>query len=267
LSDVGSFNFGQAIYKYYEGYATDNLLLRQNALKWLKGEYTTKTEAKEDLGVREIINDQNYYDMIRNFTSFFVSIGYSGFVVNLDEAINLYKISNSTMREKNYEKLLTIYNDSLQGGSSHLLINIAGTKDFLEDRRRGLFSYEALRSRLEANRFETTEFRDFAQPVIKLIPLDYHEIFVLLKNLNEIFNVQYNTAIQIRDEEIKAFMEHLLNQPGASEFLTPREIIREFLNALSIMRQNPSVDRTKLFSSTKVAPSVEYKAATAVEEF
>ncbi|WP_304343890.1 ATP-binding protein [Chryseobacterium koreense] len=252
ITEVGGFDFGSVIVKYYEGYIKNDELLRRNALKWLKGEYKTKTEARQDLGVREIINDQNFYDMLKNFCKLFVSMGYSGFMINLDEAINLYKISTSVMREKNYEKILTIYNDCFQGKVSNLFINFAGTKEFLENERRGLFSYQALKSRLQTNKFETLEIRDFAQPVIKLTPLDHNEIFVLLKKLKLIFDFNYNTDIHISDEEISAFMEEMFNKPGASEFLTPREVIRDFLNILNIIRQNPNVDKKQLFGDIEI---------------
>lgn len=252
LTDVGGFDFGVVVIKYYEGYIKDDELLRRNALKWLKGEYKTKTEARQDLGVREIINDLNYYDMLKNFSRLFVSMGYNGFMVNLDEAINLYKISTAVMREKNYEKILTIYNDCFQGKVSNLFINFAGTKEFLENERRGLFSYQALKSRLETNKFETVEIRDFAQPVIKLLPLDHNEVFVLLKKLKEVFDFNYKTTLEISDDEIQAFMEEMFNKPGASEFLTPREVIREFLNILSIIRQNPNLDKKKLFGGIEI---------------
>lgn len=252
ITEVGGFDFGSVIVKYYEGYIKNDELLRRNALKWLKGEYKTKTEARQDLGVREIINDQNFYDMLKNFCKLFVSMGYSGFMINLDEAINLYKISTSVMREKNYEKILTIYNDCFQGKVSNLFINFAGTKEFLENERRGLFSYQALKSRLQTNKFETLEIRDFAQPVIKLTPLDHNEIFVLLKKLKLIFDFNYNTDIHISDEEISAFMEEMFNKPGASEFLTPREVIRDFLNILNIIRQNPNVDKKQLFGDLEI---------------
>lgn len=252
LTDVGGFDFGTIVTKYYEGYIKDDELLRKNALRWLKGEYRTKTEAKADLGVREIINDMNYYDMIKNFTKLFVSMGYSGFMVNFDEAINLYKISTSVMREKNYEKILTIYNDCFQGKVTNLFINFAGTKDFLENERRGLFSYNALKSRLETNKFETAEVRDFAQPVIRLMPLDHNEIFVLLKKLKLIFDFNYKTQIDVSDSDIQQFMEELFNKPGAAEFLTPREVIRDFLNILNILRQNPGLDKAKLFGELEV---------------
>ena len=253
LTDVGGFDFGTVVMKYYEGYIKGDEQLRRNALKWLKGEYRTKTEAKQDLGVREVINDLNYYDMIKNFCKLFVNMGYSGFMVNLDEAINLYKISTSVMREKNYEKILTIYNDCFQGKVANLFFNFAGTKEVLENERRGLFSYSALKSRLQTNKFETAEIRDFAQPVIRLMPLDNNEIFVLLKKLKAIFDFNYKTEINVNDTDIQQFMEEMFNKPGASEFLTPREVIRDFLNILNILRQNPEIDKNKLFGDIEIS--------------
>lgn len=253
ITDVGGFDFGMVVMKYYEGYIKDDEQLRRNALKWLKGEYRTKTEAKQDLGVREVINDLNYYDMLKNFCKLFVSMGYSGFMVNLDEAINLYKISTSVMREKNYEKIMTIYNDCFQGKVANLFFNFAGTKEVLENERRGLFSYNALKTRLETNKFETAELRDFAQPVIHLMPLDHNEIFVLLNKLKAIFDFNYKTKINIEESDIKQFMEELFNKPGASEFLTPREVIRDFLNILNIIRQNPTADKNKLFGELEIS--------------
>jgi hypothetical protein len=252
ISEVGGFDFGLVVMKYYEGYVRQDDRLRLNALRWLKGEYTTKTEARQDLGVREIIDDLNYYDMLKNFCKFFVSMGYSGFMINLDEAINLYKIGTAAMREKNYEKILTIYNDCFQGKVSNLFINFAGTNEVLENERRGFFSYRALRSRLETNRFESAEYRDFAQPVIKLRPLDFNQVFVLLQMLREIFNVNYSVQVALSDEEILLFMEELYNKPGAAEFLLPREVIRDFLGILSLLRQHPGADKKKMFASLQV---------------
>lgn len=253
VTETGGFDFGVVVIKYYEGYIKNDEFLRRSALKWLKGEYSTKTEARQDLGVREIVNDLNYYDMLKNFCRLFVSIGYSGFMINLDEAINLYKISTANVRAKNYEKVLTIFNDCFQGKVSNLFINFAGTKEFLENERRGLFSYDALKTRLETNKFETLEYRDLAQPVIKLVPLNHNEIFVLLKKLKEIFDTNFNVSININDNDIQSFMEEMFNKPGASEFLTPREVIRDFLNILSILRQNPSADKKTLISDIEIA--------------
>jgi hypothetical protein len=156
------------------------------------------------------------------------------------------------MREKNYEKILTIYNDCFQGKVSHLFINFAGTKEVLENERRGLFSYQALKSRLETNRFESLQIRDFAQPVIRLMPLNHNEIFVLLQKLKAVFDLHYKTQIDITAGDIQMYMEEMFNKPGASEFLTPREVIRDFLNILSILRQNPEVDKKKLIGEIQI---------------
>lgn len=253
VTETGGFDFGVVVIKYYEGYIKNDEHLRRSALKWLKGEYRTKTEARQDLGVREIINDLNYYDMLKNFCRLFVSMGYAGFMVNLDEAINLYKISTANIRAKNYEKILTIFNDCFQGKVSNLFINFAGTKEFLENERRGLFSYDALKTRLETNKYETAQYRDLAQPVIKLVPLSHNEIFVLLKVLKEIFDVNYNVNIDITENDIQLFMEEMFNKPGAVEFLTPREVIRDFLSILSILRQNPGADKNALISEIEIS--------------
>ncbi|NBX52043.1 MAG: biotin carboxylase [Proteobacteria bacterium] len=268
ITEVGGFDFGTVVVKYYEGFIKNDDNLRRSALKWLKGEYKTKTEARQDLGVREIVNDLNYYDMLKNFCKLFVSIGYSGFMINLDEAINLYKISNSAVREKNYEKILTIYNDCFQGKVSNLFFNFAGTNEVLENERRGLFSYNALKSRLVTNKFETSEIRDFAQPVIKLLPISHDEIFVLLQKLKAIFEFNYKTEIAISDEEIHQFMEEIFNKPGASDFLTPREVIRDYLNVLNLIRQNPSVDKKKIFGEIQIKDErPDDSAMENVEEF
>lgn len=253
VTETGGFDFGVVIIKYYEGYIKNDDYLRRSALKWLKGEYRTKTEARQDLGVREIVNDMNYYDMLKNFCRLFVSMGYSGFMVNLDEAVNLYKISTSTMRAKNYEKILTIFNDCFQGKVSNFFINFSGTKEFLENERRGLFSYDALKTRLETNKFETSAYRDLAQPVIKLVPLNHSEIFVLLKKLKEIFDLNHDVNLNITEQDLQLFMEEMFNKPGADEFLTPREVIRDFLNILSILRQNPDADKRTLISDIEIS--------------
>ncbi|CAN5683169.1 ATP-binding protein [soil metagenome] len=267
FSSVGGFEFGQAVAKYYEGYANSNPELQRVSLRWLKGEYTAKTDALRDLGIREIINDKNYYDMLKNLCKLFVSLEYRGFVINMDEAINLYKIAQRQPREKNYEKILSIYNDCLQGGADNIFINFGGTKQFLEDEQRGLFSYQALKSRLSGSRFETGEMRDLSQPVIFLKPLIQEEIFTLLSKLKTIFEQHHNITINCTEKHIVRFMEGHLNRPGASELLTPREVIRDFLQLLSLQRQNPdtTIDRllAQVFGGNKVkddqhsTPSVE----------
>lgn len=250
IAGTGSFEFVSVLVKYAVAFTTQNDVVSRLCLKWLKGEYTTKTEAKADLGVSDIIKDEDLYSAIKNFSDFFVILGYSGFVVNFDEAINLYKIIHPQTRDKNYEKILEIYNDCLQGKSHNLLINFGGTKDFLEDNRRGLFSYQALKSRLETNKFETNEIKDYSQPVIKLSPLSHEEIYVLLGKLKDIFDQHYNTKIDLDDKDIHFFMEEVYNRPGSKDFLTPRDVIRDYLKILNILRQNPSINKTNLIKNT-----------------
>ncbi|WP_163175058.1 BREX system ATP-binding domain-containing protein [Bacteroides sp. 51] len=252
ITETGGFDFGLAIIKYYEGFIKNDDSLRKNALRWLKGEYTTKIEARRDLGVSDIVNDRNYYDMLKNFCRLFVSIGYSGFVINLDEAVNLFKIANPGMRQRNFEKLLSMYNDCFQGKVEHLFFNVAGTNETLEDDKKGFYSYDALKTRLKINKFETQKLRDYSQPVIRLMPLSHDEIFVLLYNLRAIFNFNYNCELDFSDKDIQVFMEEIYNKPGATEFLTPREVIRDFLNILNILRQNPEADKQELFAGIKV---------------
>lgn len=241
ITDSGSYDLYSVVMRYYEAYVNQDDLLRRCALKWLQGEYTTKTEARADLGVREIVNDQNFYDIIKCLSRLFTMIGYSGLMINLDEAINLYKISTSTMREKNYEKILSIYNDCYQGRQCNLFVNIAGTKEFLINERRGLYSYEALRTRLQPNKHAIGEVKDFRQPVITIEPIGNEEILILLKNLRDIFNQRHSSSVSLSDGQIMAFMEDMYNKPGADKFLLPREVIREFLNIMDVMRQNPDV--------------------------
>lgn len=267
ITDIHAFDFGMVILKYYEGYMANDDLLCKNALKWLKGEYTTRSEARRDLGVRTIIDDQNFYEMLKNFTTFFTYIGYSGFMINFDEALNLYKITHSPGREKNYEKLLNIYNDCFQGKIGHLMINIAGTTEFLEDRRRGLYSLEAMKTRLEGNKFETHEARDLAQPVIRLLPLTHDEIFVLLQKLRAVFGFHYAGETTVDDNDIHAFMDIIYNKPGADEFLTPRDVIKEFLSILSILRQNPHLDKGRLLRANSLEIMKELGIELGVEEF
>ncbi len=246
ITETGAFDFGLAVIRYYEGFIRNDDNLRKNALRWLKGEYATKTEARNDLGVSEIINDRNYYDMLKNFCRLFVSIGYNGLIINLDEAINLHNIVNPGMRQRNYETLLSIYNDCFQGKTAHLFVNIAGTTDVLEHPQKGFYSYDALKTRLKINQFETSELRDYAQPVIRLMPLTHNEIFVLLQNLKEIFDFNYQVEIDFPEKDIRIFMEEIFNRPEAGEHLTPREVIRDFLNILNILRQNPEAEKGKL---------------------
>ncbi|QOY35307.1 ATP-binding protein [Anaerobacillus isosaccharinicus] len=249
---IGGYDFSRILIQYFKGFVEDNSELQRKAIKWLRGEYKTKTEARTDLGVRDIIDDNNYYNYLKVVSQFVKQIGYSGLVVNLDEAINLYKITHPQTRDKNYETILKIYNDTLQGNVEGLYFTLGGTPEFLEDERRGLFSYGALKRRLESNRFETNEFRDLSQPVIKLTPLKHDETYVLLQKLREIHATHHVYQSTVTDDEIKRFIIQEYSRPGADENLTVGDVIRAFLGALNILHQNPYFNRIDIFGEEEV---------------
>lgn len=252
---TGGYDFARILNLYFKGFIEDNNDLQRKAIRWLRGEYRTKTEARTDLGVRDIIDDNNYYNYIKVLSQFVKQIGYSGLVVNLDEGINLYKITHPQTRDKNYETILKIYNDTLQGNVEGLYISIGGTPEFLEDERRGLFSYGALKRRLQSNRFETNEYRDLSQPVIKLTPLKYNETYVLLQKLRDIHATHLEYKTTVTDEEIQRFIRQEYSKPGAEEHLTVGDIIRNFIGALNILQQNPSYDRVDMFGTNEKTDS------------
>lgn len=236
---IHGFDFGNILAAYYQGYVDNNEELKASAIRWLRGEFSTKTEAFNALKVRSIIDSDNFYDYLKVLAVFFKKIGYAGLVVCLDEAAYLYKITNSISRNNNYEAILSIVNDCLQGKAGHISFLICGTPEFLEDQRRGLFSYEALRSRLAANRFLGEGIQDFTGPVIKLSSLTAEEIFVLLQKIRDIHREQAAVAVTMTDLDIHAYMEETLRRMGAREFTTPRELVREFVNLLSLLAQYP----------------------------
>jgi hypothetical protein len=251
---TGGFDFARILNQYFRGFVEDDNDLQRRALRWLRGEYGTKTEARQDLGVRDIIDDNNYYEYIKVFSQFVKQIGYSGLVINFDEAINLYKITHPQTRDKNYETILKIYNDTLQGNVEGLYITIGGTPEFLEDERRGLFSYGALKRRLQSNRFETNEFRDLSQPVIKITPLKHNETFVLLQKIRDIHAVHTGYEVNATDEEIKNLIRQEYSKPGADEHLTVGDIIRNFIGGLNILHQNPNFKRSEVFGKETSEP-------------
>jgi len=260
---VGGFDFVRVLMQYFKGFVEDDNFLQRSALRWLRGEYSTKTEARADLGVRGIIDDSNYYDYIKVIAQFVRQIGYSGLVVNFDEAINLYKITHPQSRDKNYETILKIFNDTLQGNVSGLYIIFSGTTEFLEDERRGLYSYEAIKRRLVLNKFESSDFRDLSQPVMKLTPLKQEELYLLLQNLVEIHAFHYDYEPEVSGEEIRSFIIQEYARPGALENLTASDIIRNFIGGLNILQQNTGFDRSKIFGHQENSKSQPPKNAAA----
>ncbi len=253
--DVGGFDFARVLGEYYSASLEDNEAKKTACLRWLRGEYSTKTEAKTALGfsVSTVIDDDNWYNYIKLIASLSVNLGYSGLVMFIDECVNLYKIPNRISREANYEKLLAIFNDTLQGKAKNLGVIFGGTPQFLEDTRRGLFSYDALKSRLTDSRYSELGYQNLSSPVIRLRRLSSNELLALVRRLSRLYiEKEGERAPKLSDEQIALFMERSLQRAGADELITPREIIRDFLTLLNILRDNKDASFEKLLDSAKV---------------
>ncbi|MCL2095513.1 MAG: ATP-binding protein [Oscillospiraceae bacterium] len=238
---VCGFDFASVILKYYIAYKNGEEDIKSAALRWLRGEYNTKTEARADLGVGTVIDDLNWYDFIKLLAVFVRKIGYKGLIVFIDECVNLYKITNKISRENNYEKILSMFNDTLQGKAEGLGIFMGGTPQFLEDNRRGLYSYEALKSRLTEGRFfsRDSKYKNLMGPVIRLERLSDDEIFALAMRIDILHRTYYEYEKKIGENNILEFLKVYMQRVGSASFITPREIIRDFLTVLDILYQNP----------------------------
>ena len=240
---VGGFEFAEVLSIYYEGYATGNDTLQGAALRWLRGEYTTKTEARADLGVRRIIDDENFYDSLKLFATFCVKAGYTGLLVNLDEMVVLSeRLPSSRARQANYEAILSMLNDCLQGSVKNLGFVLGGTDEFVENKKRGLYSYEALRSRLAENRFAGQDVKDFSGPVLRLQNLTPEDLFVLLGNIRHVHAFGDEKKYIVQDDALKALLKKARETLGADYYKTPRDVIRSFVGLLNVLDQNPGRD-------------------------
>ena len=243
---VHGFDFTRLLTLYCHACTGSDDETKAKVVKWFRGEYTTKTEAKNDLGVNIIITDDDWYEYLKLFALFLKMAGYSGMMILIDELVNIYKIPNAITRQYNYEKILTMYNDTLQGKAKYLGIIMGGTPQCIEDTRRGVYSYEALRSRLSESRFGGEEVRDMMAPVIRLTALTYEEMLVLTEKLSDIHAGLFGYAQRITQEEMVAFLQSEFGRIGADSHITPREVIRDFIGLLDIAFQNPSIPIAKL---------------------
>lgn len=254
---VHGFDFASVISAYWRGYRQEQDGLKEAALRWLRGEFATKTEAREaQLGVRVIIDDNGWYDYIKLVAEFVAAVGYKGLLVLIDEAVNLYKITHSVSRQNNYEKLLAMFNDTMQGKASRLGFVVGGTPQFLEDTNRGLYSYEALRSRLAESRFVREGMHDTTGPILRLQTLTPEEIFVLLTRLREVHAAHYAYEPAVTDQQINDFMQVVQDRLGASSLLTPREVVRDFIVVLNLLHQNHSLSFIELVHGEQFKPTI-----------
>ena len=249
---VGGYDFAEVISAYWRGFDQGDENLKMNAIRWLRGEFTTRTDARQALGVRTIVDDANVYDQLKLFTQLVTLAGYSGFLICLDELVNLYKLPNTQARKSNYEQILRILNDCLQGSSVGLGFIMGGTPDFLMDTRRGLYSYPALQSRLSENTFAINGLVDFNNPVLRLGNLSPEDLFVLLGKIRHVFAYGDRDRYLLPDEGIKAFMEHCLTRIGEAYFRTPRNTIKAFIDLLSVLDQNKQVSWKDLVSQVNL---------------
>jgi hypothetical protein len=249
---VGGYDFAQVISAYWKGHDTCNEQLKSDAIRWLRGEFSTKTEAKLALGVRTIIDDMSVYDHLKLMAIFVRLAGYNGLLICLDELVNLYKLANSQSRNANYEQILRMVNDSLQGIAVGLGIIMGGTPEFLMDTRRGLYSYPALQSRLAENTFATGGRLDFTGPVLRLSSLSQEDFFVLITKVRHVYALGNPEAYLLPDEGLKAFMEYSFKKIGEIYFRTPRNTIKAFVNLLAVLEQNKDLKWQEMLGNVEI---------------
>lgn len=253
---VGGYDFAHVIAAYWKGHDTGNEQLKADAIRWLRAEFTTKTDARNALGVRTIIDDGTFYDHLKLMSRFVRLAGFEGMLICLDELVNLYKLSNVQARNSNYEQILRILNDSLQGTAVGLGFIMGGTPDFLMDTRRGLYSYSALQSRLAENTFAVQGLVDYSGPVLRLSNLSPEDFYILLVKIRHVFAYGNSADYLLPDEALKAFMEHCSKKIGNAYFRTPRNTITSFVNLLSVLEQNRQITWQDILGTVDIKPDI-----------
>ena len=263
---VNGYDFAAVIAQYWKGFETGNEQLKSDAVRWLRGEFATKTDARAALGVRTIVDDASVYDQLKLLARFVRLAGFSGLLVCLDEMVNLYKLSNTQARNGNYEQILRILNDSLQGTADGLGFVLSGTPEFLMDSRRGLYSYSALQSRLAENTFAKDGLVDFTGPVMRLANLAPEDFYVLLQKLRHVYAYGEPSKYLLPDEALSAFMEHCHKRIGEAYFRTPRTTITAFINLLAVLEENPSASWRERLGQVEVQQDTGTSQAFAIEK-
>ncbi|MCR5042314.1 MAG: ATP-binding protein [Clostridia bacterium] len=259
---VHGFEFARLLSLYYHAYLDGDDELKAKVTRWFRGEYSLKREAREELGVNVIVTDDDWYEYLKLFAVFFRKAGYTGLYVMIDELVNIYKIPNTVTRQYNYEKLLTMYNDCLQGKARYMGFLMGATPQAIEDRRRGVFSYEALGSRLSEGKFSRPGARDLLAPVIRLDPLTAEEMLVLCEKLAAMHADLYGQKPTLTTEDLGAFIRIEYERVGADLNITPREVIRDFIELLDLLYQHPGTDAAAILDS----PEFSYAKSGAVSD-
>jgi len=246
---VNGFEFAKAVITYWRAYKEDDSAMKSNVMRWFRGEYATRRDAKADIGINFIVTDESWYDFLKIIAVFLVGAGYKGLLVLVDELVNIFKIPNSITRANNYEKILTIYNDVLQGKAKHIGFLMGATPQCIEDKYKGVFSYEALRSRLAEGHFASSDFKDLTAPIIRLQMLTQEEMYVLVEKLRDIHAGLYNYEPTLKHNDIVYFLTVEYNRVGADTHITPREVIRDFIELIGILHQNPTLTAEEIMGS------------------
>ena len=256
---VACYDFSKVLTTYINAYQEDDEIKMSQALKWLRAEYATKTDAKTDLGVRTIIDDNNFYEYLKLFAGFVRLAGYAGLIVNIDELAVLARLQSAT-RNKNFERILNIINDSMQGAAEYLGFLFGGTPEFLEDKYRGMYSYKALETRLADNPFAKEGLRDLTGPVIRLENLSQEELYILFLNIRNVFAEYDETKYLVTEKDIQVFMQWLMNRLGAKSFLSPRESNKAFIGLLTQLENYPDTNISTYLSGIQIQEDKEPKA-------
>ena len=260
---VDGYDFAQVVASYWKAFNEDDEDLKNAVVRYFRGEYTSRADARKDLGVRAIVEDHNVYDHIKLLARFVTQAGYKGLLVNLDEVVNLYKLPSQRARSSNYEQVLRILNDCLQGSAEHLGFILGGTPEFLMDQRKGLYSYEALHSRLAENTFaQIANVVDYHSPILMLQNLSPEEVYVLLCNIRNVFASGNKDKYLLPDEALSAFLEHCSKNIGDAYFRTPRNTIKAFVDLLSVVEQNPEVNWQSLIGNISIASETDSSLVT-----
>ena len=240
------FDFYEVFWIYIKSALTGGLDQKDRALRWMRGEYRNRTEAKKALKVNAVIEDGDWFSYLKLWAVLVREIGYTGLYVLLDELTQITRnIVHSTTREHNFERLLSIYNDCYGNEARYMGMILCGIPSSIHDSKRGIFSYEALKSRLSNSSLQGEDL--YHAPVIRLSMLTAEEFVTLLERLEAMHALLHEREGYFTEEERIRFVNHEYHRIAASNHLTPREFIRDFLTILDLKSTVRTDDRMEDF--------------------
>ncbi|HCH32411.1 MAG TPA: ATP-binding protein [Oceanospirillaceae bacterium] len=246
---AGGFDFIKVIQRYWLGLENQDEALKSTALRWLRGEFSSLTDARAALGVRSIIDYRNFFSGLKMLCQFVRMAGYPGLLICLDEMVALHELSHKQARINNFNEILNIVNDCLQGQVQGMGFVFLGTPEFVYDDKKGLFSMPALKSRLAPNVMAKNGLKDVSGPVIELQPLQEMEMDDLLHKLRDLQAYGNAKDYLIDDMELWALLLQCRTVYGDQYFLNPRLAIKTMLDLLAVSEQNPQADVAQLIAA------------------